>query len=197
MFYCDHPQYMVTDATDVATPGAGVRMSRTIEAQRDFGMRRWLADTGCGRDLALKGGGQAYIRMRAPEYLNTANGLTSITKEMTMHIPQLDEMAEMLCLQNKPSVLSIEKICLEMGCALFWLPFSEHPFFIKPDGARIVMDVEGNIPCLAGGNEDTACPAADADGPDNDDDDPGVVAICHGARLQAAACGIPGRGQYP
>jgi hypothetical protein len=29
MFFCDHPQYIVADGTDVATPGAGVRMSRT------------------------------------------------------------------------------------------------------------------------------------------------------------------------
>jgi hypothetical protein len=39
-FYCDHPQHIATVLTDVATPGAGVRMSRTIKAQRDFGMRR-------------------------------------------------------------------------------------------------------------------------------------------------------------
>jgi hypothetical protein len=120
MFYCDHPQYIVPDATDVATLGAGVRMSRTIKAQRDFGIRRWLADAGCGHDfvstsLALKGGGKAYMCVRAPKYLNTANGLTSITKEMTMHIPQLDEIAEMLCCQNTPAFLSIGKRCLEMG----------------------------------------------------------------------------------
>jgi hypothetical protein len=63
-FCCDHPQYIVTDGADVATPGAGVRMSRTIKAQRDFGIRRWLADAGCGHDLVstslvLKGGGEA------------------------------------------------------------------------------------------------------------------------------------------
>jgi hypothetical protein len=137
-------------------------MSRTIKAQNDFGIRRWLADTGCGDDLVqtslvLKGGGKAYIRMRAPKYLNTATGLTSITKEMTMCIPQLDEMAEMLCCQNSPEVISIGKRCLEMGYAFFWPPVSKRPFFIKPDGTRIVMHVEGNIPYLNGGGEDTAC----------------------------------------
>jgi hypothetical protein len=62
--YCDHPQYNVTDVADMASPGSSVRMGSTIMAERDFGMRRWLADTGCGRDLVstslvLKGGGKA------------------------------------------------------------------------------------------------------------------------------------------
>jgi hypothetical protein len=178
-FYCDHPQYIATDLTDVATPRAGVRMSRTIKAPRDFGIRRWLADTGCGRDLVqtslvLKGGGKAYIRMRAPKYLNTADGLTSITKEMTMCIPQLDEMAEMLCCQNTPAVISIGKRCLEMGCAFFWPPFSERPFFIKPDRTRIFMDVESNIPYLNGGGEDTACAGEEEEGPETYDEDPNM-----------------------
>jgi hypothetical protein len=70
-------------------PGVGVRMNRSAEAQHDFGIRRWLADTGCGRDLVqsslvLSRGGEAFMRLRVPKYLNTANGLTSIHQEMTM-----------------------------------------------------------------------------------------------------------------
>jgi hypothetical protein len=192
MFYCDHPQHIATDLTDVATPGAGVRMSRTIEAQRDFGIRRWLADTGCGRDLvqtslALKGGGEAYVRMRAPKYFNTASGLTSIAEEMTMRMPQLDEMAEMLCCRNTPAVISIGKRCLEMGYAFFWPPFAERSFFIKPDGSQIVMDMAGNIPYLNGGNEDTACAGEEEDGPETDDEDPNVPDLSWGL---AAGCRI-------
>jgi hypothetical protein len=123
-FDCDHPQY------NVATPGPSAGMSSTIKAQRDFGVRRWLADTGCGRDLVstslvLKGGGEANIRARAPTYLNISDG---IIEEMTMCIPQLDEMAERLCLMNAPSVLSVGERCVTMGYALFWPPFSGHPF---------------------------------------------------------------------
>jgi hypothetical protein len=80
-------------------------------------------------------------------------------------------MAEMLCCQNTPAVLSIGKRCPEMGYAFFRLPFSEHPFFINPDGTRTVMDVDGTIPYLAGGGEDTACPAEEDDGPGTDDED--------------------------
>jgi hypothetical protein len=78
LFYCVHPQYNVTDGAEVATPGANVRIGSTIKAERDFGVRRWLADAGCGRDLVstsvvLKGWGNAYVRVRPPNYLNVAH----------------------------------------------------------------------------------------------------------------------------
>jgi hypothetical protein len=78
--------------------------------------------------------------------MNTANGVTSIAKELTMYIPQLDEMAEVLCGDKVPAVISIGKRCLETGYAFYWPPFSERPFFAKPDGSRVAMEVEGNIP---------------------------------------------------
>jgi hypothetical protein len=139
MVYCERPQYMKTETADVAAPSVSIRTSQSLKAQRDFGVRRWLAHAGCGRDvvsssLALKGGGKAYIRLRAPEYLNTANGVASITKEMAMCIPQLGEMAEILCGDKTPAVISVGKRCVEMGYAFCWPQFSENPFFIEPDG---------------------------------------------------------------
>jgi hypothetical protein len=98
--------------------------------------------------------------------MNTANGVTSITKEITMCIPQLDEMAAVLFGDKRPAVISIGKRCLEMGYACYWPPFSERPFFVKPDGSRITMEVEGNIPYLTGREVDNACPAEGTDGPD-------------------------------
>jgi hypothetical protein len=73
----------------------------------------------------LKGGGEANICARAPKYLSIADG---IAEEMTMCIPQLDEMAEIMCLANAPSVLSVGERCVTMGYAFFWSPFSDHPF---------------------------------------------------------------------
>jgi hypothetical protein len=67
------------------------------------------------------------------------------------------------------------KHTLTMGYALFWPPFSECPFFVKLDGPRVIMDVEGNIPCLTGETTDNACPAEPCDGPDTDDEDPDMV----------------------
>jgi hypothetical protein len=179
MFYCEHPQRVKTEAADMAVPSVSVRASRSLKAQRDFGIRRWLADAGCGRDvvsssLVLKGGGKAYIHLRTPKYLNTASGVVSIAKEMTVCIPQLDEMAEIFCREKTPAVLSVGNRCVEMGYAFYLPPFSEDPFLIKPDGARIIMDVEGNIPYLTGERDGNACPVVSADGPDADDEDADV-----------------------
>ena len=77
-----------------------------------------------------------------------------------------DEMAEVLCCKNTPSVISIGKRCLEMGYAFYWPPYSENPFIVKPDGTHVVMTVENNIPYLTGGNDDTACPGIEGDGDD-------------------------------
>jgi hypothetical protein len=174
LYYCDHPQHFARGLTETATPGVGVQMNRSAKAQHDFGIRRWLADTGCGHDLvqsslALSRIGEAFIRLRAPKYLNAANGPTSIRQEMTMCIPQSDEMAEMLCCENTPSVISIGERCLEMGCAFYWPPYSENPSFVKPDDTHVVVTVENNIPYLTGGNGNTACPGAEGDGNDADE----------------------------
>jgi hypothetical protein len=83
-----------------------------------------------------------------------------------MCIPQFDEMAEVLCCKNTPSVISIGKRCLEMGCAFYWPPYSVSPFFFKPDGTHVVMTVENDIPYLTGANDDTACPGIEGDGND-------------------------------
>jgi hypothetical protein len=164
----------------MAAPGANVRAGSTIKAEHDFGVRRWLADTGCGHDLVstsvvLKGGGKAYIRVRAPKYFNTANRIIAVARGMTMCMPQLDEMAEIMRLTNTPSVLSIGARCMTMGYAFFWPPFSDHPFFVKPDGTEVIMDVEGNIPYLTGETTDDACPSEQCDGPDTDNDDPDMA----------------------
>jgi hypothetical protein len=147
-------------------------MSSAIKVQRDAGCAHDVVST----SLVLKGGGKTYIRVRAPKYLDAANRIIAVTKEKTMYIPQLDEMAEIMCLANTPSVFSIGKRCVTMGYAFFWPPFSDYPFFVKPDGARVIMDIEVHIPYLTGGTVESACPAEQSDGPDNDHEDPD---ICH------------------
>jgi hypothetical protein len=139
--------------------------------------------------LVLKGGVKAYIRLRVPKFLYMANGVTSIAKEVTVHILQLDEMAEVLRGDKTPAVISIGERCLEMGYAFYWPPFSEHPIFVKPDGARVTMEVEGNIPYLAGREIDNACPAEGADGPDADAEKTRTWKACLVARLPDAWSG--------
>jgi hypothetical protein len=125
----------------MAAPGATVRIGSETKAARDFGIRRWFADAGRGRDLVssslvMQAGGKAYIRVKPPKYPNVANGITAVAKGVTMRIPQLDEITDIMCLTHTPSVLSIGKRCVTMGYTFFWPPFSEHPFFVKPDGGR-------------------------------------------------------------
>jgi hypothetical protein len=179
LIYCDHPQYNVTRTAEMATPGAVVGIGSKTKIAHDFGVRRWLADTGCGHDLVassvvVEAGGEDYIQVKPPKYLNTASGVAAVTKGVTMCIPQLDEMTDIMCLSHSPSVLSIGGLCVTMGYAYFWPPYSEHPFFAKPDGSRVTVDVVGNKPYLAGGNLEDFCPAVQRDGPDTDNEDPDV-----------------------
>jgi hypothetical protein len=111
------------------------------------------------------------------KYLNTANGVTAVTKGVTMYIPQLGEMTDIMCLTHAPSVLSIGERCMTMGYAFFWPPCSEHTFFVKPDGSKVTMDVEGNIPYFTGEKPDEACTAEPYDGPDTDDEDPDMADV--------------------
>jgi hypothetical protein len=144
LVYCDRPQYNVSRTAEMATPGTVVGIGSKTKIARDFGIRRWLADTGCGRDLdassvVVEAGGGDYIQVKPPKYRNTANGVTAVTKGATTHIPQLDEMTDIMCLRHTPSVLSIGERGMTMGHAFLWPPYSEHPFFAKPDGSRVTM----------------------------------------------------------
>jgi hypothetical protein len=84
-------------------------------------------------------------------------------------------MTDIMRLTRTPSVLNIGERCVTMGYIFFWPPYSERQFFVKADGARVTMDVEGNILYLTGETTDDACPAEPCDGPDTDDEDPDVA----------------------
>jgi hypothetical protein len=84
LFYCEHPQYFARELTETAMAVTGVQVNRRNKDTHDLGIRRWLADTGCGYDLAQTSmveelGGQSLIRLREPKYPQTANGITSPT----------------------------------------------------------------------------------------------------------------------
>jgi hypothetical protein len=165
-FYCERPQYFVHELTETVMAVAGVQVNRRNKDRYDLGIRRWLADTGCGYDLVQTSmveelGGQSLIRLREPKYLQTANGVTSLRREITMYIPQLDEFAEISRVRNTLSVISIGKRCVEMGYCFHWPPYSESLFFVKPDGTRATCLVGNNIPYLEGGYDENACPGVE------------------------------------
>jgi hypothetical protein len=110
LFYCERPQYFAHELTETAMAVTGLQVNRKNMGKYDLGIRRWLADTGCGYDLVQTSivedlGGKSLIRLREPKYLQTANGV------ITMYIPQLDEFAEILRMKNTHSVISIGKRC--------------------------------------------------------------------------------------
>jgi hypothetical protein len=77
-FYCERPQYFAHELTKTAMAVTGVQVNRRNKDTRDLGIRRWLADAGCGYDLVRTSmvaelGGQSLIRLRGPKYLQTAN----------------------------------------------------------------------------------------------------------------------------
>jgi hypothetical protein len=97
LFYCEHPLYFMHELAETAMAVTGVQVNRRNQDRYDLGIRRWLAVTGCGYDLVQTSivedlGGQSLIRLREPKYLQTANGVTSLHHEITMYIPQLDEL---------------------------------------------------------------------------------------------------------
>jgi hypothetical protein len=168
LFFCEHPQYFAHELTETAMAVAGVQVHRRNKDRYDFGIRRWLADAGCGYDLVQTSmveelGGQSLFRLREPKYLQTANGVTSLHHEITMCIPQLDEFTEILRMRNTLSVISIGKRCVEMGYCFHWPPYSESSFFVKPDGTRAICLVKNNIPYLEGGYDENACRGVETD----------------------------------
>jgi hypothetical protein len=131
LFYCEHPQYFARELTEKAIAVTGVQVDRKNVGKYDFGIRRWLADAGCGYDLVQTSiveylGGQSLIRLRESKFLQTANGATSLHHEITMRIPQLDEFTEILRAKNTPSVVSIGGRCVAMGYCFHWPQYSEN-----------------------------------------------------------------------
>jgi hypothetical protein len=54
-----------TKSVNIAAPSVAVQNSQSLKKQFDFGVRRWLAEAGCGHDLVssslmMKGGGKTY-----------------------------------------------------------------------------------------------------------------------------------------
>jgi hypothetical protein len=194
---------------EMAVPGAVVRIGSETKAAHDFSVRRWLSDAGCRRDLVaslvvVEAGGKDYIQAKPPKYLNTANGITAVAKGVTMCIPQMGEATDVMCLthtpsvlSHTPSVLSIGERCVTLGYAFFWPPLSEHPFFVKPNESRVTMDVEGNIPYIAGEKLEDACPAEQYDGPDTDNEDPDMLEMPRNATTGRCLCEFAGGMDVP
>ena len=99
---------------------------------------KFQMDTGCGHDLMSqrkveKHGVETLVSEEAISF-QIANGVTNTDLISNFHV-----------LDDTPSVLSLGKRCMKQGYGFVWPP-GENPFMINPDGKRISLFVNGDIP---------------------------------------------------
>ena len=129
--------------------------------------RRWLVDSGSAWDLVdashvkhLKG------LIRTPQYcprLWTANGITSVDREVPLYLPELNEECVPFVMKDTPDVLTMGRRCMNEGYSFVWKANSDKPYFRKPDGTRVVMKVENYVPYLVTNLEESAAAPVSSD----------------------------------
>jgi len=101
--------------------------------------RWWLQDTGTGYDLTSKSKVPKCLRKDIEEaevhlILDTANGTTVAKEVVPMQIGVLQENIEPHLLEETPDVMTVGRRCQEYGYGFAWDPFSDQPYYTKPDG---------------------------------------------------------------
>ena len=66
--------------------------------------------------------------------LDTANGTTVANETVLMQIGALQENIEPHLLEDTPDVMTVGRRCQEHGYGFAWDPFSDQPYYTKPDG---------------------------------------------------------------
>ena len=54
-------------------------------------------------------------------------------------------------MDNTPNLLCLGELCRDQGCAFSWQPYQEVPDFHRPDGTPVEVQVDANVPTIAGG----------------------------------------------
>ena len=57
---------------------------------------------------------------RSPTTVMTANGEVQTREEATVHVKQLDLFVKVMLLESTPAVLSLGKLCKELGYSYHW-----------------------------------------------------------------------------
>jgi hypothetical protein len=125
--------------------GEGPRVVRRAD-----GAVRWLMDTGSAFDLIgekevppelLKFAEPARNRVE----LCTANGRTTVDREVELQCGPLHEHVSPLLLKSTPAVLSIGRRCVNDGYSFHWVS-GESPYMVLPDGRRILWLAHESAP---------------------------------------------------
>ena len=117
---------------------------------------KFLMDTGCGHDLISqrkveKHGLETLVSEEAISF-QTANGITNTDLISNFQTESFTEPINAYVLDDTPSVLSVGKRCMKQGYGFIWPP-GENPFMINPEGKRISLFVNGDIPYVRAGSQ--------------------------------------------
>ena len=117
---------------------------------------KFLMDTGCGHDLISqrkveKHGLETLVSEEAISF-QTANGVTNTDLISNFQTESFTEPINAYVLDDTPSVLSVGKRCMKQGYGFVWPP-GKNPFMINPDGKRISLFVNSDIPYVRAGSQ--------------------------------------------
>ena len=115
---------------------------------------RWVVDTGSAFDLVGQAVGDRIperIRpSRRPFVVQTANGTTHASSEISAGIQALDISVTVNILAGSPPLLSVGRRCMHDGMSFVW-PAGSDPYFILRTGQKVPLRVDGYVPYLASG----------------------------------------------
>ena len=147
-----------------SSPGLNAAAARVLPTDV---VKLWLMDTGCGHDLVSEGeisGHRPELRLaNKPMVFNTAGGMAPASRVVDVKVKELNQAVTPFVLKSTPAVLSIGKRCAEQDFFFLW-PAGGVPFFVRPDGKVIGLDVIGHIPYVrSGADRCRARPAKEVD----------------------------------
>ena len=92
---------------------------------------------------------ETLTKLCSPTIVITANGEVQTHEEAIVHVKELDIFLTMKVLDNTLAVLSLGKLCDEIGHSYEWIN-GQKPHLIK-DGIRIICNTENFVPIVVPG----------------------------------------------
>ena len=99
-------------------------------------------------------------RLRVPFGMSTAGGRTRCDHKINIAFPSLtDDALVAHVLDDTPPVVSVGRLCMKYNYAFYW-PRGEKPYFVRPSGQRITLEVSDFIPYISPDSLETPIPDA-------------------------------------
>ena len=109
----------------------------------------WIADTGSAQDLISQRivSHDRIYESCEPLDLITANGPYRASQQTEIDIPILSSKICPYVLEDTPAVISVGRRCVDQNWDFVWKG-SKDPYFKKPDGTKIKLNVKDYVPYL-------------------------------------------------